>query len=98
MKTDLHPGLSALPPVPHKIVVLRGRNKSTDLIAVARLWLSDVYVRAGMGDVTGKALDVMGIERPDVWDVRRYVRLERYVADLLKAVPAYLYGLMEAQS
>lgn len=83
------------PPTPHKVTGLRGRDKMTDLKTVARLWLSDAYVRGWHGDVTGKALDAMGIERPPMWDGKRYRRLERYVTDLLQAVPAYLHGLTE---
>lgn len=82
-------------PATHKIVGLRRRNKNNDLVLIARLWLSDGYVRMRYGDVTYKALEVLGIEPPPAWEQKRYKRLESYVEDLLLAVPAYLYGLTE---
>jgi hypothetical protein len=77
-------------PVPGVIVGMRGRDKANDLRTVARLWLSDPYLRAGMGCVTTKALQALKMEPPPAWERRRWNRVERYVADLVKAVPAYL--------
>jgi hypothetical protein len=85
----------APPPAPHKVTGMRGRDKQADLRTVARLWLSDSYVRAGLGCVTTKALRALGMESPPMWDAKRWRRLERYVADLVQAVPAHLHSLME---
>lgn len=83
------------PPVPRKITGLRGRDKNADLISVARLWLSDAYVRAQYGAVVFKVLELLNIERPNTLDRPRWRRLERYAEDLLGAVPAYLYNLLD---
>ena len=85
-----------LPPAPHKVTGMRGRDKQADLRAVARLWLSDSYVRAGWGDVTFKVTTVLGMERPQPWESRKWRRVERYVSDLIEAVPAHLHSLMDA--
>jgi len=83
------------PPAPHKVTGMRGRDKQADLRAVARLWLSDPYVRQGLGCVTTKVCQVLDIDPPSTWSTKRWRRLERYAYDLVEAVPAQLYTLME---